>query len=91
MLKKTLRSGKKQEASDIEQKPRREVMTKMNWSLRALYRTLDEPSSNPLRGAHAKLDAAKEAAEEKITPLGLPLPVEEHGEFVTSDCISIEL
>jgi SAM-dependent methyltransferase len=92
---------------------RREVMTKMSWSLRDLYRTLDEPGSNPLRDAHAKLDAAvraayampkdadilafllqlnqscaaKEAAGEKITPPGWPLPVEEHGKFVTEDCI----
>jgi SAM-dependent methyltransferase len=96
---------------------RREVMAKMNWSLRDLYRTLDEPGSNPLRDAHAKLDAAvravyampkdadilafllalnqscaaQEAAGEKITPPGLPLPVEEHAEFVTSDCIQVEL
>jgi hypothetical protein len=92
-------------------------MAKMNWSLRDLYRTLDEPGSNPLRDAHAKLDAAvravyampkdadilafllalnqscaaQEAAGEKITPPGLPLPVEEHAEFVTSDCIQVEL
>jgi hypothetical protein len=96
---------------------RREVMAKMNWSLRDLYRTLDEPGSNPLRDAHAKLDAAvraayampkdadilafllqlnqscaaKEAAGEKIIPPGLPLLVEEHGEFVTEDCIRVEL
>jgi hypothetical protein len=92
-------------------------MAKMNWSLRDLYRTLDESGSNPLRDAHAKLDAAgraayampkdadilafllqlnqscaaKEAAGEKITPPGLPLPVEEHEKFVTSDCITCEL
>jgi hypothetical protein len=41
---------------------RREVMAKMNWSLRDLYRTLDEPGSNPLRDAHGKLDAAVRAA-----------------------------
>ena len=96
---------------------RREVMAKMNWSLRDLYRTLDEPGSNPLRDAHAKLDAAvraayampkdadildfllqlnqscadKEASGEKITPPGLPLPVEEPEKFVTSDCIQVEL
>ncbi len=95
---------------------RREVMAKMNWSLRDLYRTLEEPGSNPLRDAQARLDtavraayampkdvdilafllalnqtcAAKETAGEKITPPGLPLPVEEHGEFVTEDCISIQ-
>jgi SAM-dependent methyltransferase len=96
---------------------RREVMAKMNWSLRDLYRTLEEPGSNPLRDAQARLDtavraayampkdadilvfllhlnqtcAAKEAAGEKITPPGLPLPVEEHEKFITSDCIQVEL
>lgn len=82
----------------------------MNWSLRDLYRTLEEPGSNPLRDAQARLDtavraaytmpkdadilafnqscAAQEAAGEKITLPGLPLPVEEHGEFITSDCIT---
>jgi hypothetical protein len=41
---------------------RREVMAKMDWSLRDLYRTLEEPGSNPLRDAQAKLDAAVRAA-----------------------------
>ncbi len=41
---------------------RREVMAKMQWSLRDLYRTLDEPGSNPLRVAHARLDTAVRAA-----------------------------
>ncbi|QTN32270.1 hypothetical protein HZ994_07975 [Akkermansiaceae bacterium] len=94
---------------------RREVMEKMGWSLRDLYRTLDEPGANPLREAQAKLDAAvraayampkgadiltfllalnhscaaKEAAGEPITPPGLPLPVDEHGAFVTGDCIRV--
>ena len=94
---------------------RREVMAKMDWSLRDLYRTLEEPGSNPLRDAQAKLDAAvraayampkdadilafllalnqtcasKEAAGKPITPPGLPLPVEEHAEFVTVDCIRV--
>ncbi len=97
-------------------KLRREVMAKMNWSLRDLYRTLDEPGSNPLRDAHAKLDdavraaydmpkdadilsfllqlnqicAAKEAAGEKITPPGLPLPADDHRSFITEDCIAIQ-
>ena len=35
--------------------------------------------------------AAQEAAGEKITPPGLPLPVEEHGKFITSDCITCAL
>lgn len=75
----------------------------MNWSLRDLYRTLEEPGANPLRTAQAKLDAAvlafllalnhscaaKEAAGESITPPGLPLPVGEHGPFITDDCIRL--
>jgi hypothetical protein len=91
----------------------RETMRKLNYSLRDLYRTLDQPGDNPLRDAHARLDAAvraaydmaedadpltfllelnlacaaKERAGEKITPPGLPLPVREHADFVTDDCI----
>ena len=41
---------------------RREVMTKMNWSLRDLYRTLEQHGSNPIRDAQARLDAAVRAA-----------------------------
>jgi hypothetical protein len=41
---------------------RREVMAKMDWSLRDLYRTLEEPGSNPLRDAQARLDLAVRAA-----------------------------
>ncbi len=41
---------------------RREVMARMKWSLRDLYRTLDYPGANPLRTAHAKLDAAVRVA-----------------------------
>ena len=92
---------------------RREVMARMGWSLRDLYRTLDDPGANPLREAHARLDAAvraayampkdadilafllelnqqcaaREAAGHPITPPGLPLLPEEHGAFVTEDCI----
>ncbi|MEP6820842.1 MAG: hypothetical protein ABI946_00670 [Chthoniobacterales bacterium] len=41
---------------------RREVMAAHGWSLRALYRTLDEPGDNPLRTAQARLDTAVRAA-----------------------------
>ncbi len=37
---------------------RRKVMADNQWSLRELYRTLDLPGDNPLRKAHAELDAA---------------------------------
>src|SRR5205814_3130221 len=41
---------------------RRETMRKLNYSLRELYRTLEQPGDNPLRDAHAKLDAAVRVA-----------------------------
>ena len=34
----------------------------MDWSLRDLYRTLEEPGANPFRTAQAKLDVAVRAA-----------------------------
>jgi SAM-dependent methyltransferase len=92
---------------------RHETMRKLKYSLRDLYRTLDQPGDNPLRDAQAPLDAAvraaygmsddvdplvfllelnlacaaKEKAGKKITPPGLPLPPEEHAEFITEDCV----
>ncbi len=41
---------------------RREVMAQLGYSLRDLYRTLELPGGNPLRDAHAALDAAVRAA-----------------------------
>lgn len=41
---------------------RHKAMAHRNWSLRDLYRTLDTPGGNPLREAHATLDAAVRAA-----------------------------
>jgi hypothetical protein len=41
---------------------RRETMRKLKYSLRNLYRTLEQPGDNPLRDAHARLDAAVRAA-----------------------------
>jgi SAM-dependent methyltransferase len=41
---------------------RREIMEKLDYSLRDLYRTLEQPGENPLREAHVKLDAAVRAA-----------------------------
>lgn len=96
---------------------RDETLTKLKGGLRALYRTLELPGANPLKDAHAVLDAAVLAAYgfnskadllaqlldlnqqvaaritagEPVTAPGLPLPPEEHGKFVTSDCITIEL
>ena len=55
---------------------RREIMAKLGYSLRALYRTLEEPGANPLRDAHARLDAAVRAAygmDAKADPLAFLL------------------
>jgi len=41
---------------------RREIMRKLKYSLRKLYRTLEEPGANPLRDAHTRLDTAVRAA-----------------------------
>ena len=41
---------------------RHALMTQHGYSLRALYRTLDDPGTNPLRTAHAVLDTAVRAA-----------------------------
>ena len=40
---------------------RRETMRKLNYSLRDLYRTLEQPGDNPLRDTHAWLDVAVRA------------------------------
>jgi hypothetical protein len=55
---------------------RRETMRKLNYSLRDLYRTLDQPGDNPLRDAHARLDNAVRAAygmAEDVDPLAFLL------------------
>jgi N-6 DNA Methylase len=55
---------------------RRETMRKLNYSLRDLYRTLEQPGDNPLRDAHVRLDAAVRAAygmEENADPLAFLL------------------
>jgi hypothetical protein len=41
---------------------RREIMAQLGYSLRELYRTLEEPGANPLREAHTRLDTAVRAA-----------------------------
>jgi hypothetical protein len=96
---------------------RRETMRKLNYSLRDLYRTLEQPGDNPLREAQATLDAAvraaygmaddadplafllelnlacvaKEKAGNSITPPGLPLPAEEHAQFISNDSIQVKM
>jgi hypothetical protein len=64
------------EASVALRALRRETMRKLNYSLRDLYRTLDQPGDNPLRDAHARLDTAVRAAygmAENVDPLAFLL------------------
>lgn len=73
---------------------RREVMGENKWSLRELYRSLELPGQNPLRDAHAELDAAVRAAygmKNKEDPLAFLLALnaasaqrEARGEAVTA-------
>jgi SAM-dependent methyltransferase len=55
---------------------RREKMAQLGYSLRDLYRTLDQPGDNPLHDAHARLDDAVRAAycvTEDVDPLAFLL------------------
>ena len=58
---------------------RREVMAKLRYSLRDLYRTLEDPGDSPLKDAHDALDAAVRAAYESdaralgVSPAADPL------------------
>ncbi len=55
---------------------RRETMRKLGYSLRDLYRTLEQPGDNPLRDAHARLDVAVRAAygmADNVDPLAFLL------------------
>ena len=55
---------------------RRETMRKLKYSLRKLYKMLEEPGDNPLRDAHARLDTAVRAAygmAEDVDPLAFLL------------------
>lgn len=72
---------------------RSETTRKLNFSLRDLYRTLEEPGDNPLREAQARLDAAVRAAydmADDVDPLAFLLDLnvacaakEKAGEKVT--------
>jgi hypothetical protein len=73
---------------------RRETMRKLNYLLRDLYRTLEQPGDNPLREAHGRLDGVVRVAygmAEDADPLAFLLELnlacaakEKAGEKITS-------
>ncbi|WP_431126224.1 DNA methyltransferase [Flagellimonas flava] len=96
---------------------RNEIINKHNYTLRDIYRILEEPGANPLKDAHRKLDDAVlnaygfskrkdlltqllqlnfEVADtiekgEEVQGPGLPNCVKSKKEFVSDDCVKIEL
>lgn len=96
---------------------RNEIMIKHNFTLRDVYRILEEPGSNPLKDLHQKLDDAVLAAYgfgkrkdlliqllelnfevaskiengEKVQRPGLPKCVKNKKEFVSKDCVKMEI
>ena len=80
---------------------RREIMDKLGYSLRELYRTLDTPGANPLRDAHTRLDTAVRAAyamPKDADPLGFLLALnltlaarEKAGEKIASPGLPLPL
>ncbi len=69
--------------------PLRDAQAKLDAAVRAAYGMPKTADILTFLLALNQTCAAKEAAGEKITPPGLPLPVEEHSRFVTSDCIQV--
>jgi hypothetical protein len=57
-----MKSTRWPEQTDIARRTRTEALPKLKGGLRALYRTLELPGANPLKDAHAALDAAVLAA-----------------------------
>jgi hypothetical protein len=62
---------------------RAEALPKLKGGLRALYRTLELPGANPLKDAHAALDAAV------LTAPGVPENYLDAKKLVTEDCIKL--
>jgi hypothetical protein len=69
--------------------PLRDAQAKLDAAVRAAYAMPKGADILTFLLALNQTCAAKEAAGEPITPPGLLLPVEEHGEFLTGDCINV--
>ncbi len=65
---------------------RAEALEKITGGLRAVYRTLELPGKNPLKDAHAALDAAIDR-DEQVTAPGLPPNFPDPSRLITDDCI----
>lgn len=60
---------------------------KFDCGLRAVYRTLELPSANPLKDVPAALDAARLARHEPVTAYGLPPAYPNPQSLISDDCI----
>lgn len=60
----------------------RDAQPKLDAAVRSAYAMPKDADILAFLLANNRTCAAKEAAGEKITPPGLPLPVEEHGAFM---------
>ena len=69
----------------------RDAQARLDTAVRAAYAMPKDADILAFLLALNQFCAAMEAAGEKITPPGLPLPVVEHVAFVTNDCITCEL
>lgn len=96
---------------------RNEIMNKHNYTLRDIYRIMEDPGANPLKDLHQKLDDAVLAAYnfgkrkdlltqllelnfgvatkiengEEVQSPGLPKCVKNKKEFVSVDCVKMEI
>jgi hypothetical protein len=96
---------------------RKEIMHKHNYTLRDIYRILEEPGANPLKELHDELDnavissynfsrrknllaqlldlnldiAIKILNNQKVHGPGLPTFVKNNNDFISDDCISIQI
>ena len=68
----------------------RDALAKLDTAIRAAYAMPKDADILAFLLALNQSCAAKEAAGEKITPPGLPLPKKEQAELVTEDCIQMD-
>ena len=69
--------------------PLRDTHARLDAAVRAAYGMAEDAEPFTFLVELNLACAAKEKNGEKITPPGLPLPPEEHVNFITEDCIAV--